>query len=177
MRIMAATAMIGLLLTMGCSDEFGCFAIIDRGFNLMADISVTHIEPAEFATGSELSLMVVCDCRYTGSGGFTIQGHGGGSDVGTLMAPEETPIGWYSYRLDLPAGRLEIPLTILMTARLDYVAFTISVECDSLLAGDSMVSWDSPEGRAVFQDDVPDNTAFIYNSVSARVTIHRVPSP
>ncbi|MHB8078792.1 MAG: hypothetical protein ACYDIE_06020 [Candidatus Krumholzibacteriia bacterium] len=170
MRSMLVLVIIALLLASGCSDgPVG----VDRGFSLIAELGVVCIEPAEYTPGSEVKLTVVCCARYTGTGQLFLVGLGGGGDVGTLEVPEEAQVGVYSCRLGFPAEPVEIPLTLLMTTTLDKPALEITVTIDSLLVGDSMVAWNSPEGYEVFRGDIPEDTMFLFNSAYEYVTIQR----
>lgn len=172
MRFLAASVLFGCLLASGCSEH----ALVDPGYALIPDLRVTRIEPSQYSTGAPVNLTVVFDSRYAGSGWFSLAGHGGGNDVGVLLEPEAAQIGFYSQRLAIPEGRTEIPLTLLMTTTLDMAALSIIVEIDSLLANDSMVPWNSPEGRDVFRADVPRDAVWISNTNITLVEIQRAGS-
>ena len=172
MRFLAASALFGCLLVSGCSEH----TLVDPGYALIPNLRVTHIEPSEYSPGAPMNLTVVFDSRYAGSGWFSLVGHGGGSDVGLLLEPEAAQIGFYSQRLTISAGRTEIPLTLLMTTTLDMAALSITVAIDSLLANDSLVPWNSPEGYDVFRADVPRGAVWISNTNITLVEIQRARS-
>lgn len=172
MRIPSSIAVLGILVTCGCQSEQGEPG--DPGFNLISSCAVESIEPNHYSPNTLVAIMFACECRYEGCGHIGIVGHGGGQSVGTLSSPVVAEIGRVYYETPIHGGRLEIPISILMTSTLERPAISITVSYDSLLVDGRMVYWDSPEGFTVFRGDIPEGGASITAAAGQYVTIPRV---
>jgi hypothetical protein len=170
MRITSLVAVLGVLVTCGCQSESEPG---DPGFNLISSSTVESIEPSHYSPNTQVAIMFACECRYEGRGYVGIVGHGGGQSVGTISSPVSAEIGSVYYETSIPAGRFEIPISILMTTTLEQPAISITVTYDSLLVDGSMVYWSSPEGFAVFRGDLPEGGATINQMTTQVVTIPR----
>ena len=173
MRSLVALGLVAAFLIGGCASES---VDVDRGFGLVDDLGVHSIIPPEFTPGELTTLTLFCDTEYAGLARVLVTGHGGGNDVGELKTPVEALVGSVLFLMPMDAGRMLIPLEIEMLLDYDYVAFSVQVTLDSLLVDDSFVHWQSDEGRDLYEDDIPPETAFVGNTSYIHVGIDRAES-
>ncbi len=166
-----------LVIVAGCSDTSVTpvppSGIGDVGFSLIPEIHVDRIVPAQFTPDSTVSVTISCQCRYAGTGWVSLFATGDGQ-IGRLLEPSDASLGQYTYKAIFPAGRYEVPLRILMTTSSLAAGLDVHVSCDSLIAGDALVHWMSPEGHAVWGPDLPPDCAWVFHSAYVHVTIPKV---
>lgn len=169
----AAAMMSPLLILGGCT---GDIVMSDKGFDLVKSLSVVDIAPATSTESGLTEIILRCENGYAGRGTMFISGRAGGNDVGILHSPVQGAVGSQIATLDLPAGSFDIGIAIEITSELAHIALDVIVSCDSLMVNDALVPWQSPEAYELYRDDIPDDTADIFNLTSVTVWLDQ-PAP
>lgn len=149
-----------LLMIASCSEYPG---EVDAGFSLIEDFRVLNITSAVDSASGFTEVRLGGTSRCAGRAWLGFSGRCGGSPVGILHAPVEGVVGSQAARMDLPAGPFEVLMKVEVACNLRSCAIGVDVVCDSLYVEGSLVGWNSPEGAALYRDEIPPNTAFILN--------------
>ena len=162
------SAVIPLLLLAGCSLDT---ADVDRGFNLVDDLRIVSIVPAVDSASGFTEVHLRGNSRCAGRGWLGFSGRCGGATVGVLHAPVEGVVGSQVTQMDLPAGPFVVRMEVEVACDLQRCAIDVIVQCDSLFVDGGLVGWDSAEGRALYGDAIPGDTAFIFNQTWVAVML------
>ena len=176
MKYFFPISLIWVFCIIGCSERVenpGSVVIVDKGWSFVTGASIHNIEEATYVPGEVFSFTITAQSLYAGKGWASVSGRNGGNEVGQMITPGEGPIGTLGFPVDIPAGRIEIPVELFITTESNSVGLDVYLACDSLLVKGKMVHWMSEEGHSVYSDDVPPDTAWIWNDSGQINTVYR----